>query len=244
MKTIPAHERLIFALDVPTLEDATTMADHLGDAVGFYKIGLELRMMDGYLRLAETLAGRGKRVFADLKLFDIPATVERSVRQLCGAGISFLTVHAGYDDIIRAAARGASADPGLKILAVTVLTSIGADDLAADFGTPVDPQTLVVSRAKRAIAAGAHGIVASGLEAAAIRAAIGNQGVIVTPGIRPAGVKGAPKTDDQKRTMTPAQAFASGADYIVVGRPIKDHAGFSSPREAALAIQREIAAVF
>jgi len=231
---IPPRERLIFALDVPDLGAAKKLVGTLGDSVVFYKIGLELAASAHYFELLSWLVERGNRVFADWKLYDIPATVGAAVRQLARSGASFLTVH-GDRGVVEAAA----ADKGerLKILAVTVLTSVAPSDLAeTGVTTPLD--AYVEQRAKRAVGAGADGVIASGLEAARLRAALGAAPLIVTPGIRPADAKGG---DDQRRVVTPTRAFEAGADHIVVGRPIRDAA---DPRRAALGIQEEIAALF
>lgn len=230
---IPARERLIFALDVPSAVEADRLVDELGDAVHFYKIGLELFMAGGYHELLDRLVKRGKKVFVDLKFFDVPETVGRAVRALRDRGATFATVH-GNDGILAAACKEKGP---LGILAVTVLTSLDRGDLD-DLGFTCDPETLVLSRAKRAIALGCAGVVSSGLEVAALRKAHGAAFAVVTPGIRPVDNRA---VDDQKRVATPEAAFAAGADYIVVGRPIREA---PSPREAALAIQRTIAAAF
>jgi orotidine-5'-phosphate decarboxylase len=221
---VATRERLIFALDVPDLAGAKALVTRLGDSVLFYKIGLELATSRHYFELLDWLIARDKKVFTDLKLYDIPATVAAAVRQLSRSGASFLTVHG--DRAIMEAASQAKGER-LKILAVTVLTSIAASDLAAmGIGLPVEQ--LVLQRARAAAATG-------WLEAAALRAALGPQPLIVTPGIRPAN--GA-RADDQRRVVTPALAVRSGADHIVVGRPIRDAA---DPYLAATAIQAEIA---
>ena len=231
---IPTRERLIFALDVPDLAAAKKLVGALGDAVSFYKIGLELAASPHYFELLAWLVERGNRVFADWKLYDIPATVGAAVRQLARSGASFLTVH-GDRGVVEAAA--AEKGERLKILAVTVLTSVAPADLK-DMGVEVSLDAFVEQRAKRAVAAGADGVIASGLEAGRLRAALGEKPLIVTPGIRPADTKG---SDDQRRVVTPTRAFSAGADHIVVGRPIRDAA---DPRRAALSIQEEIAALF
>jgi orotidine-5'-phosphate decarboxylase len=231
MKNIPSRERLIFALDVPDPDAARRMVDTLGESVVFYKLGLELMMAGGYYELLDWMVGKGKLIFADLKFFDIPATVAAAVRRLNGRGITFTTVH-GNQGIMEAAANAAK---DVKILAVTVLTSLDRGDLD-DLGFQCDVEQLVVSRARRALAAGVHGVVSSGIEAEAIRKELGPRLLVVTPGIRPVDNRPA---DDQKRVLTPARAFEMGADYIVVGRPIRDAA---DPRAAAEAIQAEIAA--
>jgi orotidine-5'-phosphate decarboxylase len=231
---IPTRERLIFALDVPDLAAAKKLVATLGDAVAFYKIGLELAASPHYFELLSWLVDRGNRVFADWKLYDIPATVGAAVRQLARSGASFLTVH-GDRPVVEAAA--AEKGDRLKVLAVTVLTSVAPSDLE-DMGVALPLDAFVELRAKRAVAVGADGVIASGLEAARLRAALGAGPLIVTPGIRPADAKGG---DDQRRVVTPTRALTAGADHVVVGRPIRDAA---DPRRAALSIQEEIAALF
>jgi orotidine-5'-phosphate decarboxylase len=232
-KSIPARERLIFALDVADPAEARRLTERLGDAVQFYKLGLELCMSGGYFELLDWMVGRGKKVFVDLKFFDVPATVGSAVRQLRNRGVTLTTVH-GNQAIMEAAA----ANKGdVKILAVTVLTSLDRGDLD-DLGFACDVEQLVLSRARRALEAGCDGVVSSGLEAPKLREFIDHRLLVVTPGIRP--VENRP-VDDQKRTVDVAQAFANGADYIVVGRPIRDAA---DPRAAAEAIQQTIAGVF
>jgi len=232
-KSIPAAERLIVALDVPQAEAARALVEQLGDAVQFYKVGLELFMAGGYFELIDWLAARQKKVFVDLKFFDVPETVRSAVRALATSGASFATVH-GNQAIMEAAAHDKGA---LKILAVTVLTSLDRGDLD-DLGFDCDVEKLVLSRARRALLAGVDGIVSSGLEAPLIRRELGEKLLVVTPGIRPVDNQSA---DDQKRTVDVAQAFRNGADYIVIGRPIRQAA---DPRAAALAVQRTIAEVF
>jgi orotidine-5'-phosphate decarboxylase len=231
MKSIPARERLIFALDVPDAEAARRLVETLGDSVVFYKLGLELMMAGGYDQLLEWLVARDKKVFADLKFFDIPATVAAAVRRLNGRGVTFTTVH-GNQGIMEAAVAAAK---DVKILAVTVLTSLDRGDLD-DLGFQCDVQQLVISRARRALAAGCAGVVSSGIEAEAIRRELGERLMVVTPGIRPVENRA---EDDQKRVLTVERAFEAGADYIVVGRPIRDAA---DPRAAAEAIQKSILA--
>jgi len=232
MNDILRRERLIAALDVPTAGEARALAERLGDAVRFYKIGLELFTAGGYFELLEWLRGRGGKVFADLKLYDIPETVRRAVTNLRSSGATFLTVHAERS-IMEAAAREKG---DLKILAVTVLTSFDQRSIA-EMGYAGSVQDLVLQRARVALESGCDGVIASGLEAARIKAQFGDRLLVVTPGVRPAG-SGA---QDQKRVVDVAQAFANGADYIVVGRPIRDAA---DPRAAAAAIQATIAATF
>jgi len=227
-----ADDRLIVALDVPNALAGLKLAQSLGDAVSFYKIGLGM-LTGGGLALANELKGdHGKRIFLDMKLFDIGATVEAAVRGLAQFDLDFLTVH-GDPHVGRAAREGAG-DSDMKILAVTVLTSLDRSELdAAQIKEGAIPD-LVVERAGRAFEAGAHGVIASPQEAALIRALPEAEGhLIVTPGVRPAGAD----LGDQKRVMTPAEAIAAGADYVVVGRPIHTAA---DPVDAALAIVSEI----
>ena len=233
-RRIANRERLIFALDVPDLQGAKDLVARLGDSVVFYKIGLELATSRHYFELLDWLIGQDKKVFTDLKLYDIPATVTAAVRQLARSGASFLTVN-GDRGVAEAAAQAKG--ERLKILAVTVLTSVAQADLA-DSGIALTIEELVLKRARRAVAVGCDGVIASGLEAAPLRAALPAGALIVTPGIRPAD---AASTQDQRRVVTPTLAFRSGADHIVVGRPIRDAA---DPYRAASAIQEEIAGVF
>lgn len=233
-RRIANRERLIFALDVPDLLGAKKLVTQLADAVVFYKIGLELATSPHYFELLRWLIDQDKKVFTDLKLYDIPATVGAAVRQLSRSGASFLTVH-GDRAIMEAAA--AEKGPHLQILVVTVLTSIAPRDLA-EMGIRLSVEELALLRAKQAVAAGCDGVIASGLEAQRLRETLGPKPLIVTPGIRPAA---ASRNDDQRRVVTPTVAFRSGADHIVVGRPIRDAA---DPYRAAAAIQAEIASVF
>jgi orotidine-5'-phosphate decarboxylase len=226
---VPARERLIFALDVSSAADAQAWIERLGDAVSFYKIGMELLASGDYFRVLEQLAQAGKRIFVDLKFHDVPATVGHAVRGLSRWPVDFCTIHGQQPAMMRAAAEAAGA---MKILAVTVLTSMDAADLEAD-GIARSPEQQVLARAKQAQAAGCHGVIASGHEAASLRAARGGEFLIVCPGIRPGG----PAGDDQKRTLGVAEAFRAGADYIVVGRPIRQAA---DPRAAAQAMVDEI----
>jgi orotidine-5'-phosphate decarboxylase len=223
------RDRLIVALDVASVARAETLIQQLGDAVAFYKIGYQLAFAGG-LRLAETLVGADKKVFLDLKLHDIGNTVAKGVESVARIGASFLTVHA-YPQTMRAAV--AARPAGLRILAVTVLTSYDNADLA-EAGYVGSVPDLVMRRALQAHETGVHGLVCSAEEAAALRPAIGAQMTLVTPGIRPTGAA----SGDQKRIMTPSAAIAAGADYLVVGRPILDA---PDPRGAATAIIAEIA---
>jgi len=233
MKRIPREERLIAALDVADAEQAKSLVQRLGDSVRFYKVGLELFMAGGVFELIEWLASRGNRVFADLKFFDIPETVAAAVRGLRNRGVTFATVH-GNQAMLQAAGE---AKGDVKILAVTLLTSLDQGDLD-DLGFRCDVESLVLSRARRALEAGCDGVISSGMEAPALKRELGDRVLVVTPGIRP--VQNRPG-DDQKRTVDVAQAFANGADYIVVGRPIRQA---PDPRAAALAIQDTIARAF
>jgi len=228
---IPTAERLIFALDVPELDAARALVRKLGAHVQFYKLGLELFLSGHYFELADELKHAGKRVFADLKLFDIPPTVGRATAQLARREVDFLTVH-GNDAMLAAAVENRGA---MGILAVTALTSLDQGDLD-DLGFACDVESLVLSRARRAFELGCTGVISSGLEVPALRREVDTGLVAVCPGIRPVA-----NVDDQKRTLTAAQAFEAGADYIVVGRPIRD-AG--DPAAAAAGMQREIAAFF
>ena len=231
--SIPRVERLIVALDVSSIDEAKVLVRLLGDSVNFYKLGLELFMTDGYFGLIDWLTRQQKKVFVDLKFFDVPETVRAAVRGLRNRGVTFATVH-GNQAILEAAGQ----DKGdVKVLAVTALTSLDQGDLD-DLGFQCDVEKLVLSRARRALEAGCDGVVSSGLEAPALRRELGGRLLIVTPGIRP--VQNRP-ADDQKRTVDVAQAFANGADYIVVGRPIRQSA---DPRAAARAIQTTIATLF
>ena len=223
------RDRLIVALDLPGVAEAEALIDRIGDAATFYKIGYQLGYAGG-LALAERLAARGLKIFLDLKLHDIGNTVEAGVRAASGLGATFLTVHA-YPQTMRAAVRGRGA--GLKILAVTVLTSYDdADAAEAGYGLPV--AELVAQRAAQAAAIGIDGLVCSSAEAASVRTIVGPDRLIVTPGIRPAGAE----AGDQKRVMTPGEARQAGIDHVVVGRPIT---GAADPRAVAQAIVAEMA---
>lgn len=226
--TIPPQERLIVALDLPDHAAARQLVEQLDDAVVFYKLGLELALAGNLLELIDWLQARHKKVFVDLKLFDVPATVARAVARLAERKVDFATVH-GNQAMMEAAAQARSGP--LKILAVTALTSLDRGDLD-DLGFACDVQALVRSRAQRALAAGCDGVVSSGMEVADLRAHAPDKLITVTPGIRPVD-----NDDDQKRVMTPAAAIQAGADYLVVGRPIRDA---DDPRAAAEAIQSEI----
>ncbi|MCZ6880250.1 MAG: orotidine-5'-phosphate decarboxylase [Gammaproteobacteria bacterium] len=224
------EQRLIFAMDVADAGRARSLAIELGDSVKFFKLGLELMMAGGYFELLDWLVARDKQVFVDLKFFDVPATVAGAVRRLDNRGITFATVH-GNQSIMEAAGE---AKGDVKILGVTVLTSLDRGDLD-DLGFNCDVEDLVLSRARRALEAGCDGVVSSGLEAPRLREFIDQRLLIVVPGIRPIDNR---PVDDQKRVVSVEQAFANGADYIVIGRPIRDA---DSPRAAAERIQESIA---
>src|SRR5437762_6360816 len=232
MMQIPRAERLIVALDVATPNEAKELVERLGDAARFYKLGLEVFMAGGYFELLERLVKRGSKVFVDLKFFDVPETVRRAVASLRGRGVSFTTVH-GNQAMMEAAAWEKGE---VKLLAVTALTSLDRGDLD-DLGFSCDVERLVLSRARRAMEAGCDGVISSGLEAARLKSEFKERLLVVPPGIRPVENR----ADDQKRTVDVAQAFANGADYIVVGRPIRQAA---EPRAAAEAIQATIATIF
>ena len=227
------RDRLIFALDVATADDARAWIDRLGDSVSFYKLGMELLTIGDYFRVLDELARRDKKIFVDLKFHDVPATVAAAVKGLSRWPVQFCTVHS-YEAMLRAANEGKG---DLKLLTVTVLTSMDREDLRRQ-GVDREPAEVVLERARAAQAAGGDGVIASGQEAAAIRAATGRDFLIVCPGIRPVSTA---SRDDQKRTVDVAQAFAAGADHIVVGRPIRQAA---DPRAAAEQVQAQIASCF
>jgi orotidine-5'-phosphate decarboxylase len=226
-----AKDRLIVALDVPSVDEARALVDTLGDSVGVYKIGLELLFSGGF-QLARDLIAQGARVFIDAKLLDIEATVERATAAIARTGAHFLTVHAMDRKTLEAAVRGRGTS-GMKLLGVTVLTNLGSADLVQQGIDQTAPE-LVLRRATLAQDSGFDGVIASAQEAAAIRKKAGAGFLIVTPGIRPKGLE----ANDQARTMTPAEAIAAGADYLVIGRPITRAA---DPRAVAQAIAGEIA---
>ena len=227
--SIKNSDRLIFAVDVPEVEQAKDLVTQLGPSVDFFKIGMELMMTGDYFELLDWLVERDKKVFVDLKLFDVPVTVSKAIKRLSKRGAYFTTIH-GNQSMMEAAA----AEKGdLKVLAVTALTSLDRGDLD-DLGFDCAVEDLVISRARRAYESGVDGIVASGLELPSIRKAVKDKILIVTPGIRPVENR---QTDDQKRVVTVERAFQDGADYIVVGRPIQNA---DNPREAAELIQESI----
>jgi orotidine-5'-phosphate decarboxylase len=229
-KPIPNKDRLIFAMDVPDCDRARKLADELGDSITFYKIGLELMMSGEYFELLDWMLARDKKVFCDLKFFDIPATVGSAVRQLKDRGASFVTVH-GNRSMMEAAAKNKG--DTLKVLGVTALTSLDRGDLD-DLGFDCDLEALVLSRARQALESGCDGVISSGLEVPKLREHVDNKLLVISPGIRPVDNK---PTGDQKRVVTVETAFSNGADYIVVGRPIRDAA---NPRAAAEAMQESI----
>jgi len=232
-KPIPVRERLIVALDLPSIAQAQVMVEELDDSVIFYKVGMELFMSGDYFGFIEWLKQRNKKVFVDLKFFDISATVGRAIKALSNNGVDFATIH-GNDSIMQAAAENKG---DLKVLAVTALTSLDRGDLD-DLGFKCDVRELVLSRAKRALQIGCDGIVSSGLEVSMLREALDHRLLVITPGIRPVDNR---VEDDQKRVVSVEQAFQNGADYIVVGRPVRDA---SNRKEMAEKIQGQIAAQF
>ena len=231
MKDIKIEDRLIFALDVPEVSEAKKIVTELDDSVNFYKIGMELLMTGQYFELLDWLIARDKKVFVDLKFFDVPETVGRTIARLSDYGATFATIH-GNQALMEKAAENKK---NLKILAVTALTSLDRGDLD-DLGFECNVKDLVISRAKRAFEAGCDGIVSSGLEVPYIREYVDNKLIAVTPGIRPVA-----NNDDQKRVVDVATAFKSGSDYIVVGRPIKNA---ENRYEAATSIQKIIRSSF
>ena len=227
MKNIKLEDRLIFALDVPEVSDAKDIVMELDDSVNFYKIGMEMLMTGKYFELLDWLIKQDKKVFVDLKFFDVPETVGRAIARLSDYGATFATIH-GNQALMEKAAENKNK---LKILAVTALTSLDRGDLD-DLGFACDVKDLVISRAQRAFEAGCDGIVSSGLEVPFIREFVDDRLIAVTPGIRPVA-----NDDDQKRVVDVASAFKSGSDYIVVGRPIKNA---DNRYEAASNIQKII----
>ncbi len=225
-----ARDRLIVALDMPTLEAARMLVHSLDETITFYKVGLELLFVGG-LQFAQELRHMRKRVFLDMKLLDIGNTIERAVSNAADLGVNFLTVHGTDTKTMHAAVTGRGSRP-LKLLAVTVLTNLTSEDLRQQ-GSTLSPAQLVLHRAKLAYENGFDGVIASGQEAEAIRAATSPDFLIVTPGIRLAG--GA--ADDQSRIMTPDRAISAGADYLVIGRPITEA---SEPKEMADTFIRHI----
>jgi orotidine-5'-phosphate decarboxylase len=232
-KLIRAADRLIFPLDVPSNEDALRLVETLGDTVHFYKVGLELLLGGKWIELVDALEKKGKAVMLDVKIFDVPETVKAAVRQAVKQHVRFVTVHAS-DEALKGAVEVKN---GVQILAVTVLTSVNKID-REEFGFECSVEELVLSRAKRALEIGCDGVISSGLEAPQLRKSLGHKFLIVTPGIRPVDNT---EIDDQKRTVDVEEAFKNGADYIVVGRPIRKA---PDPQKAAADIQNRIAKVF
>lgn len=232
-KPIPTNERLIMALDFPSIEEAQALVEELGDSVVYYKVGMEIFMSGDYFAFIEWLKDRNKKIFVDLKFFDIPATVGRAIKALSSKGVDMATIH-GNDSIMQAAAKNKG---DLKVLAVTALTSLDRGDLD-DLGFQCDVQQLVLSRAKRALAIGCDGIVSSGLEVPMLREKLDHKLLVITPGVRPVDNR---VEDDQKRVVTVEQAFQNGADYIVIGRPIRDADNCKAMAEK---IQLQIASQF
>jgi orotidine-5'-phosphate decarboxylase len=232
-KPIPTRERLIMALDVSSISAAQALVDELGDSVIFYKVGMELFMSGDYFGFIEWLKAKNKKVFVDLKFFDISETVGRAIKALSNKGIDLATIH-GNDAIMEAATENKG---DLKVLAVTALTSLDRGDLD-DLGFKCNVRDLVLSRAKRALQIGCDGIVSSGLEVAMLRKELDHRLLVITPGIRPVDNRA---DDDQKRVVSVEQAFQNGADYIVVGRPIRDA---KNRKEMAEKIQGQILSQF
>ncbi len=226
---IPPEERIIVALDLPSVKEAKGLVKRLTPMVRFYKVGLQL-FLSGCYQMVDWLAERNCKIMLDLKLFDVPQTVALAVEQLNTRPVSFVTVH-GNQEILKAAVKAAKGD--LKILAVTVLTSLDQGDIE-DLGFHCKVEDLVLSRARRALQAGCHGIVSSGLEVARLRREVGHGLIAVTPGIRP--VENRP-VDDQKRVMSPKEAIAAGSDYLVIGRPIRNA---KDPEAMVDSLQKEI----
>jgi len=229
-ESISLDERIIFALDVPGAESARDLVKRLEGEIRFFKMGLQLFLAAGF-PLVEWIVGRGHRVMLDLKFYDIPRTVELACEQLNNKNITFATVH-GHRSILEAAVKGAA---DYSVLAVTVLTSLGKDELR-EMDSPIGIQKLVERRAKFARDAGCQGVVCSALEARAVRRVVGNDMFIVTPGIRPSGLMGT--GDDQKRIQTPYMAIKDGADFLVMGRPISMS---RRPEETVRSVKKEIA---
>jgi orotidine-5'-phosphate decarboxylase len=230
IKDIPLNERIIFALDLHTREEAEEWVERLGSHIRFYKVGLQL-FLGGWFPVIDMIARRGHKVMVDLKFFDVPETVKLAVAQLQDRGVTFTTVH-GNDPILRAAVENRD---GVKILAVTVLTSFDESDMR-EMGFTSTVEDLVSIRARKALELGCDGIVSSGLEAPRLRNELGHHFLIVTPGIRPGANIEEPQ-DDQRRIITAQQAIINGADYVVVGRPIRNA---PDPIAVVESMQREI----
>ncbi len=232
-KNIPLNERIIFALDVTSHEEAMRLVEKLDGEIKFFKVGLQL-FLAGWFSTIDAIIKRGDKVMVDLKFFDIPETVRLAIEQLNGRGVSFATVH-GNDPILRAAVQGKK-NGDLKILAVTVLTSFCEDDMR-EMGMTGRIQDLVLLRSRKALEIGCDGVVSSALEASPLRDGLGENFLIVTPGIRP-GANIEDDDDDQKRVATAKEAIMNGADFVVIGRPIRDS---KDPIAVIKKLQQEIA---
>jgi orotidine-5'-phosphate decarboxylase len=232
MKSIPTKDRLIVALDVDGIKEAKSLILKLGDSVSFYKLGLQLLMSSNYFDIVEQLQYMGKKVFADLKFFDVPQTVGLAIKSLSEYDIDFATIH-GNDEMLRYANKEKG---NTKILAVSALTSLDQADINS-LGFQCSVEELVFSRSKRALDIGCDGVISSGLEVSMLRKHLGDKFLVVVPGIRPVENK---LIDDQKRTIDIEEAFLNGADYIVVGRPIKNS---NDPYATAMEYQERIAKI-
>jgi orotidine-5'-phosphate decarboxylase len=235
MSHISASDRLILALDLPDVNAARSMAQKLDGIVSFFKIGLSLQLAPGVETLIQSLLDSGKKVFLDYKYYDVPETLKKAVAQASRLGVHFLTIH-GSKDLIRAAVSGKNGK-GLKLLTVTVLTSMDSGDLAEMGYTHTTVEELVLFRAHKALEAGCDGVITSGYEARKIKELAGDRLIVVTPAIRPEGYP----ADDQKRKVTPTEAILAGADYLVIGRPITDD---PDPRQAAQTILGQMQRAF
>lgn len=233
MEKVDPKNQLILALDTATVEEAEGLVEQMDGVVQFFKVGIILHTLTG-AQFITGLIKRGKRVFLDLKFFDIADTVREAVKQVAGLGVDFLTVHADRQ-VMKAAVEGRG-NSGLKVLAVTLLTDTSSEDVR-EMGIDMSPEEVVLCRAKMACGCGVDGVIASGQEVSAIKKETGDKLLVVTPGVRPFGTS----PDGQKRVVTPAEAIKAGADYIVVGRPIRNA---HNPRSAALAILKEMESAF
>lgn len=233
MKNISTKDRLIFALDVEDIKEAQALVSKLGDSISFYKLGLQLCMTNDYFNIIEQLQFIGKKIFADIKFFDVPQTVGLAMKNLAKYNVDFATIH-GNDAMLRYANKEKG---NTKVLAVSALTSLDQSDINS-LGFQCNIESLVLSRAKRALEIGCDGVVSSGLEALKLRETLGDGFLVVVPGIRPIENK---LIDDQKRVVDVEEAFSNGADYIVIGRPIKES---KDPYSAAMSFQERIATIF
>lgn len=233
MKNISIKDRLIFALDVENIKEAKALVSKLGDSISFYKLGLQLCMTNDYFNIIEQLQFIGKKIFADIKFFDVPQTVGLAMKNLTKYNVDFATIH-GNDAMLRYANKEKG---NTKVLAVSALTSLDQSDINS-LGFQCNIESLVLSRAKRALEIGCDGVVSSGLEALKLRETLGDGFLVVVPGIRPIENK---LIDDQKRVVDVEEAFSNGADYIVIGRPIKES---KDPYSAAMSFQERIATIF